>query len=463
MGRTGDAVRRVTREGFNPGWSPDGRRLIYSTGRMELRPQNSESVSELWFVDADGSNAQRLYGGDATLPSWSPGGERIAFGQRLGTDRNISILTIAVTGGEPVLIVASKTAIDWNPIWSPDGQYLYFSSDRGGSMNLWRVGIDEISGRQRGNPEPITTPAPFAAHLSISRDGRQLAFSSVLETQNIQRLEIDPVKAEPIREPRNLTTGTRRWSSPDPSPDGRWVAFYSQIQPEGDLYLIKADGTGLRQLTSDPAIDRVPRWSPDGKWIAAFSDRNGRLQVWKIRPDGSDLQQVTDGPDHGVLAWAPDGHRLAATRARVGQVRGEPVVVIDPDRAWNAQTPQLLPPPSKTMPEFVANGWSPDGLRIAGQNGYVLPGVSVYSVPSRAYTRVSEIGEWPVWFPDGRRLLVVSRGREFHVIDTVARTSRLIFSVPRDTLGPPRLTADGRAAYFSRRVTEADVWLVNLQ
>jgi hypothetical protein len=55
------------------------------------------------------------------------------------------------------------------------------------------------------------------------------------------------------------------------------------------------------------------------------------------------------------------------------------------------------------------------------------------------------------------------RGREFHILDTHTKATQMVFSVNRDTLGPPRLTRDGRTAFFSRRVTEADVWLVDLQ
>jgi hypothetical protein len=57
----------------------------------------------------------------------------------------------------------------------------------------------------------------------------------------------------------------------------------------------------------------------------------------------------------------------------------------------------------------------------------------------------------------------VSRGREFHSLDTRTRTTKRIFSVQRDTLGPPRLTRDGRHAFFSRRITESDVWLATLR
>ena len=61
--------------------------------------------------------------------------------------------------GTKALAVTDDPALDRNPVWSPDGQELYFISDRGGSMNLWRVGIDESTGRTRGSPQPVTVPA----------------------------------------------------------------------------------------------------------------------------------------------------------------------------------------------------------------------------------------------------------------------------------------------------------------
>ena len=470
MGRTGEAVRRVTREGFNPAWSPDGKSIAYTTGRMELRPQNSEGRSELWVVGADGEQPRKLYDGDATLPNWSPSGQRIAFSQRGANDqRRITIATIAAAGGPSQIVPTGTTDIDWNPVWSPDGRLIYYGSNRGGSMNLWRVAVDEASGAARGEPEPITTPAPFVAHIAIARDGKRLAYSSILETQNIQRLPFDPEKGEAAGPPINVTTGTRLWSSPDPSPDGQWVVFYSHFQPEGDLYVIKADGSGagFRQLTNDEAIDRVPRWSPDGNWIAFFSNRaSERLHVWKIHRDGSGLQQVETGVrETGIVAWSPDGSRMAASGAddSTGPGTGQVVLLVDPHQPLAAQTPTRLPaPPPERF--FIPNSWSPDGRAVAGQNGFARQGVAVYSVHSQNHVRLTDFGEWPVWLPDSRRILFVARlGREFHVLDSVTRQTRMVFSVPRDTLGPPRLTRDGRAAYFSRRVTEGDIWLVNLQ
>src|SRR5215475_6578724 len=68
---------------------------------------------------------------------------------------------------------ANGSTTDLNPVWSPDGKYLYFSSNRGGSMNIWRAPIDEKSGATLGEPEAVTTigAATSALHLSFSREG----------------------------------------------------------------------------------------------------------------------------------------------------------------------------------------------------------------------------------------------------------------------------------------------------
>lgn len=457
MGRTGEAVRRVAPSGFNPAWSPDGMQLAYSTVATDIRPQNAEQRGQIMVVPVSGGTPRGLYDSDAMMPSWSPDGQRIAFAGRLrGVEASSNIGTIPAAGGE-IVPVTRDGFLNWNPVWSRDGRQLYFASNRGGTMNIWRVAIDQATGQPQGEPEAITTPATYATHLSLSANGQQLAYSAISETQNLQRVRFNPTAGVIVGEPSGLTTGSRFWANPDPSPEGQWIVFYSQVGPEGDLYVARSDGTGgMRQLTSDVAIDRVPRWSPDGDWIAMFSDRSGMLQIWKVRPDGSELQQVTD-KSSSVPAWSPDGRKLAVTRS--GQATG---AVVDADPRLQSQAIELpaVPPPA---PRFTPNAWSPDGKWIAGMNGFTTPGIAVYSTEQQRYERLTDFGEWPVWLPDSRRILFVTRGREFHILDRTTRTTRTIFSVVRDTLGPPRLTRDGREAYFSRRITEADVWLATIR
>ncbi len=136
-------------------------------------------------------------------------------------------------------------------------------------------------------------------------------------------------------------------------------------------------------------------------------------------------------------------------------------LLIDPRRPMSEQQPRRAMAPKGL--NFVPNSWSADGRLLVGQPGYDKTGVVVYSVADATFTPLTDIGEWPVWLPDSRRVMAVVDGREFHIIDTRTKSSRVVFSVSRDTLGPPRLTRDGRSAFFSRRMTEADVWIVDLQ
>ena len=456
MGRTGEAVRRITREGFNPDWSPDGTRVVFTAARTEFRPQNAEQRGALKVVAIEGGEPRQIHE-SAMMPRWSPNGTRLAFASRRNTaaEGSSNIVTMPAEGGE-LTAVTNDNFLNWNPVWSPEGAHLFYVSNRGGSPNIWRVAIDERSGRVRGEPQAVTTPASIVGHLSISPDGKHLSYSAVTETQNIEKVRFDPIKGEIVGEPQLVTTGSRFWANPDPSPDGMHVAVYSQIAPEGDLYISRTDGSGaLRQLTDGPAVDRVPRWSPDGQWIATFSDRTKQLQVWMIRADGSDLRQVTTEPS-SIVAWSPDGRRMAVARQ---SIRGS--VIINPHDNPEGESKITL----KTPPDlpFLANSWSPDGRLLAGQTNFNTPGVLIYSIAAQRVERLTDFGEWPVWLPDSRRLLFVARGREFQIIDTHTKAIRQIWSSIRDTLGPPRLTRDGQTMFYQRRSTEADIWVATLR
>jgi Tol biopolymer transport system component len=327
-------------------------------------------------------------------------------------------------------------------------------------MNLWRIGIDEKSGRPRGPAEQVTTPATYLAHPTVAANGT-LAYTSAQTTINIERARFDPVGGRVVGNVEAVTSGTRQWSSPDPSPDGQWVTFYTLTQPEGDLYVARSDGSAMRQLTSDTAIDRLPRWSPDGSTISYFSSRAGPLNVWTIGADGSSARRMTVVRS-SYNAWSPDGKRLAIG---IGPgAAGTGVFIIDPLRLAEHNVVDSLPEWSGGS--FFVNAWSPDSTRLVGQVravGEVGHGIVVYSLETKQYEQILDWGEWPVWLPDSRHILLVANRHEFYVVDSRTKQVHKAYENNRDVIGPPRLTRDGRMVFFSRRVTEADVWLLALR
>ena len=123
MGRTGESVRRLTHDGYTPAWSPDGTQIVYATDDAAVMERGY--VSELWTVVVATGERRRIFEGDAVQPSWSPNGLRIAFWQTFGERTGQrDIATIPADGGTPVF-VTSDPSVDWNPVWSPDGRFLF--------------------------------------------------------------------------------------------------------------------------------------------------------------------------------------------------------------------------------------------------------------------------------------------------------------------------------------------------
>ena len=195
--------------------------------------------------------------------------------------------------GDGAVQVTNDAATDWNPVWSPDGKHLYFVSDRSGGMQLWRVAIDEQTGRTLSAPELVPTPSAFSQHLSLSRDGKRLAFVNVSLKRNLYRVEIDPRREKVIGQPEAKTQGSRQGVDLDLSPDGERLVYTTVTDNQEDLAILNSNGSGEpRWLTDDEYKDRGPRWSPDGKRIAFYSTRSGNFEIWLINADGTGLQAL---------------------------------------------------------------------------------------------------------------------------------------------------------------------------
>ena len=193
MDADGSNVRQVTDEGFNPTWSPDGREIALNDDNIiNSEARNTyPSASKLWAVDIASGTRRVITPRDAVQSDWSPHGHRLAFwGEQKGGHRDI--WTVAADGRSEPVTVTDDAFIDWNPVWSADGEYLYFLSNRGGEMNLWRVAIDESTGRLQDAPEPATLPSNNCQHISFARNGSGLVYGQSTRNENVWQIGFDP-------------------------------------------------------------------------------------------------------------------------------------------------------------------------------------------------------------------------------------------------------------------------------
>jgi Tol biopolymer transport system component len=462
MGSTGESVRRLTDTGYTPAWSPDGNEIVFVTESVR-DPLDRSYTSELWSVDVTAGAKRKLYAGDAVQPAVSPHGLRIAFwGLSHGSQRDIfTIPRKGLAAGEKPVAVTDDAPVDWNPVWSPDGRFLYFGSNRGGTLNLWRIAIEEASGKPLGPPEPLTTPSRWSGFFSISGDGRQLAYLALDPMTSIEKSAFDPASSSPPAAPTSILRGSLNLIEPDISPDGQWIALRS-TGAQDDLYLLRSDGSALRQLTSDTWRERTPMWSPDGKRIAFHSDRSGRYEAWTIQPDGSGLAQLTHSKGHEVLQprWSPDGSRIAWED-------GDHAGILDVSKP-GAETEEELPRISETL-AFFPRSWSADGRSIYGSAagpGSSDAGLCVYSLDTHRFEKLTDAGEDPKPLRDGQRLLYTRTG-QLLLYDLRARTSSLIGSYGPFHTGPGQnafaISPDERWFCIVRDVSEGDIWMATLK
>jgi Tol biopolymer transport system component len=125
---------------------------------------------------------------------------------------------------------------------------------------------------------------------------------------------------------KRLTKANHCFAVPAWSPDGRRIAYEYNTSPNGiparssDVYVMNADGTFPRRLTTTAGFDGDPAWSPDGKKIAFESTRSGNSDIWVMNADGTGAKNWTSsnrGFD-GDPAWSPGGRRIAFTSTRNG-------------------------------------------------------------------------------------------------------------------------------------------------
>ena len=254
----------------------------------------------------------------------SPDGRWIA---RLEGDREVAIVSLA--DGRVRTVGRTRVRPPSSLLWSKDGRQLAF--DDGASLV-----IVAVEGKERRRVRLRTRPFVTYSPLAWSPDRSMIALRTTWGSGRAGTLREDfevvtLAGGNLSRLQRNPDPDSSDFS-PDWSPDGETVVY--DAGDPGEIFSIHPDGSGRRQLTDrrmlrgdrGPVYDRDPLWSPDGSRIAFTSSRNGGEEVYVMNADGSTERRltVTQRPPRGtpqlgsaLLAWSPEGTRLAVDRQSV--------------------------------------------------------------------------------------------------------------------------------------------------
>jgi Tol biopolymer transport system component len=263
---------------------------------------------DLWVMSVDGTPPTRLTEGEANnfAGPWSPDGTRVVYTCGGLTTSDICIVNADGTG---MLNLTDTPNVDEGfPAWSPDGEKIAFTTRRDGNNEIYEMpapapGASAAAAsskwvRLTDNPTDDFAPA-------WSPDGSQIAFVSDRDRKaGIYDIYIMQADGSGVR---RLTADTAIDYSPAWSPDGKMIAFRSHHDGPADIYLIGVDGAGLHDLTNNPADDWAPQWSPDGTLIAFQTNRDGDWEIYTIHPDGSNSVNLTNDPaaDDQLPFWRP--------------------------------------------------------------------------------------------------------------------------------------------------------------
>jgi len=445
-----------------PTWSPDGTRILYLAGgavfsapsaggpaRQEVRGRpNNPITSAEWapdgtaiafaagdslFLQAAGDTARFL----ATVRSangcrWSPDARSIAcasgnasyatIGPMYGNLAASAIVQISTSDGT-LRYLTDSTTLNQTPVWSPDGDRVYFVSSRHGPLDIYAV----RAGRTGEEPVRLTTGLG-AQSISLSADGRRFGYSILRDIGNIWSLRLSELRVGVSRaEP--LTRGTQPIDAFSVSPDGRWILYSADLAGNGDIYRIPAGGGEVERLTTDPSGDFSPHMSPGPREEIAFQSwRRGTRDLFVMPLDGGPTETVAASARQEIMPrWSPDGMSIA--HAYFDAVGGIGIIRRSRDGAWQ--------PPVSRHGQGQWPSWSPDGRLLAfstsltGGSLFVIP---VDSGPARLLIDASAPGMprvlQPFFLPDGREILFMGHD---------ARGVAAIWSIPAGGGTPSRL------------------------
>jgi len=248
--------------------------------------------------------------------SWSPDGGRLVFTSGI---MGFNFYSVSLDDSELTLLSEGGVSNFYAPFWSLDGeQVTVVKTNFFDEYRILTVNTDG-SGEGVSYDVPITTQTKLM-HFKWSPDGTQLVFAAYEEADQIYGLYILNADGSGMRV---LVTSETQIKVPGWSPDGTMLVYEAGV----DIFSISADGSGLTQLTTENGENSFPVWSPDGSLIAFYSDREGDGQrLYQMGPDGANQTMVLDlrtiGDVVNNLHWSPNGKYISVRK-------GEGLLIVD--------------------------------------------------------------------------------------------------------------------------------------
>jgi Tol biopolymer transport system component len=323
----------------------------------------------------------------ATAQAWPGLNGYMTYGSNRTGSQFSDDIYVSPLDVESPLRLTFRAADDGQPAWSPDGRRLAFKTAQFGSNQLAVINAD-------GTGETLLTRTFFVSEgqPAWSPDGTKLLYRRTPQNPLVQNADTwvldveasakDPT--QPVTQAVLLRTGDERY--PSYSPDGTQIAFRGDLdlaEPSGDeeIYVMDADGTNVRQLTSNADFDSAPSWSNDGKEILFERAPGGTFRpgieaqekdVYVMRADGTHVRRLTDSPglDEGA-EFSPDGTKIVFSSARDGQ---QEIYVMDAD----GTNPRRLTdnPARDESPDWEALPFDGRGYRACGDDSLASGGAS---------------------------------------------------------------------------------------
>lgn len=261
-----------------------------------------------------------------------------------------------------------------------------FVSTRTGSKEIYVMSSDGTGVRR------ATTSSSINAFPSWSADGQAIVYTSYREERRPNLFMLSRGGSSPGRILRGVLNGAPQYRGVF-APRGRRLAFVASVDGSAEIFSVEPDGSRLRRLTRNRAIDVSPSWSPDGERLAFVSDRTGSPQVYVMDADGGEARRLTfDGTYNTAPAWSPDGRWIAYETRIDGQFD---IWLIDPEGTVNV--PLVSHPRSDENP-----AWSPDSRLVAFSSKRRGP-ADIYAVDlsGENLRRLTQGGENtnPAWGP----------------------------------------------------------------